>query len=275
MKASLKVFAYLSILTFLHFAFRKGLLPIPIPIPLPQDFIMLIFFSLFTLLAWFVTKRFAKSDEKSLEDLGISFKAKNRMEFLYGFFVGVVLWGIVSFAQSFLAGFSWVVRPDISVFNVVYGLLFIFIADLGTELYFRGYPLTKLKDSFGSSAAIVVMVFFSGLLSFSIEAEPEILFYSMIIPALHTLFFSIIYFKTKRLGAAVGLHTGANFITISIFDLRIEQPNQAIPAGIFQSDVDIETLSLFEVQLPWVLMALALSIVVYFWWKKKPAEEAI
>ncbi|NNF33121.1 MAG: hypothetical protein HKN68_03385, partial [Saprospiraceae bacterium] len=90
-------------------------------------------------------------------------------------------------------------------------------------------------------------------------------FYVMMIPALHTLFFSIIYFKTKRLGAAVGIHTGANFVTISIFDLRTSQQGQAIPSGIFQSDMDLESLSLTAVQMPWILMALFFCVVVYFW----------
>ena len=57
-------------------------------------------------------------------------------------------------------------------------------------------------------------------------------------------FYSIIYFKTKRLGTAMEIHTGANFVTISIFDRRIEQPRQAISAGIFQPYVNLEALSL-------------------------------
>ena len=35
------------------------------------------------------------------------------------------------------------------------------------------------------------------------------------------------------MGAALGIHTGANFVTISIFDLRTEQVDQAIPSGFF------------------------------------------
>ena len=112
------------------------------------------------------------------------------------------------------------------------------------------------------------MVLFVGMKSFSFDMEGELLFYAMMIPALHTIFFSIIYFKTKRLGASLGIHTGANFITISIFDLRIEQPGQAIPSGIFQPSVELETLSLTALQLPWVVMALFFSVAVYIWWIK-------
>ena len=116
---------------------------------------------------------------------------------------------------------------------------------------------------------MAIMVFIVGLKSISFDLPGELLFYSILIPALHTVFFSIIYFKTKRLGGALGVHTGANLVTISIFDLRIEQPSQAIPSGIFQSDADLETLSLTALQLPYVLMAIAFSIAVYFWWIKK------
>ncbi len=116
----------------------------------------------------------------------------------------------------------------------------------------------KLSSSF-------VIDIFVGFKSYSFDVEGELLFYTIMIPALHTIFFSIIYFKTKRLGAALGVHTGANFVTISIFDLRVGHPNQAIPSGVFQSNTALEDLSLTALQLPWVIIALVFSIGVYFW----------
>ena len=182
--------------------------------------------------------------------------------------IGVGLWAIVSIVQTFTAGFSWIVRPDFNPLNILYGLIFIFIADLGTELFTRAYPLVRFKDSFGEISAILIMVLFVGLKSFSPGLSGELLFYTVLIPALHTVFFSIIYFKTRRLGGALGVHTGANLVTISIFDSRVEEQIQGIPAGLFQPDVDLQTLSLTAIQLPFVLMAIAFSIVVYIWWKK-------
>ena len=240
-----------------------------IPIKLPQNTMILVLFTLFTIAAWFASKWFCKKDGQGLQQLGISFNSKNRFDFLYGFLVGLVLWVIVSLTQGTAAGFSWILRPDFKIFNLIYGLIFIFVADLGTELFTRGYPLTRLKDSFGANVAIFIMVFFVSLKSFSNDIGGELLFYSILIPALHTVFFSIIYFKTKRLGAAVGVHTGANFATISIFDLRITQPNQAIPSGIFEPNVSLETLSMTSLQLPMVFMAILFSVIVYFWWTRK------
>lgn len=271
MKPFIKAILFLTLLTALDFLLRKGFVAFLIPFKLPQNFTILFLFTLFAALSWLVTKWFCKKDKITLHDLGISFNTRNRFEFLYGFLIGLGLWAVVSFIQSVSAGFSWVFRPDINLFNIFYGLLFIFIADLGTELYTRGYPLTRFKDSFGEPFAILIMVFFVGLKSISFELHGALLFYSILIPVLHTVFFSIIYFKTKRLGAALGIHTGANFITISIFDMRLEQPGQAIPSGIFQPNVDPETLSLTALQLPWVLMALLFSVAVYFWWAKKTA----
>lgn len=268
MKPFIKAIFFLVILLILDFLFRKGIVTFFFPFKLPQNLTMLFLFTLFAVFSWFITKWFCKTDKVSLSDLGISFNTNNRFEFLYGFIIGVVLWGIVSIAQSSLAGFSWNLRPNFSFINLLYGLVFIFIADLGTELFTRGYPLTRFKDSFGAIGAMSIMVFFVGLKSFSFDLEGELLFYTILIPALHTVFFSIIYFKTKRLGGALGVHTGANLVTISIFDLRTEQPGQAIPSGLFQSDVDLETLSLTALQLPYVLMAIAFSIVVYIWWVK-------
>jgi len=269
MKPWLKAIFFLALLTLLDFLLRKGFLAFFLPFELPHQLTALFLFTLFAALIWLITKWFCKRDNLSLSNLGISFDTKNRFEFLYGFLIGVGLWAIVSIVQSVAAGFSWIVRPDFNPGNLLYGLIFIFIADLGTELFTRGYPLTRFKDSFGATAAIAIMVFFVGIKSFSFELQGELLFYTILIPALHTVFFSIIYFKTKRLGAAVGVHTGANFVTISIFDLRIEQAGQAIPSGLFQANVELETLSLTALQLPYVLMAIMFSIVVYFWWKKK------
>lgn len=271
MKPFLKATLFLALLTILDFLFRKGLVAFFIPFKLPQNFTILFLFAVFAVLSWLITKWFCKIDKINLHDLGISFNTKNRIEFFYGFLIGVGLWTLVSIIQSITAGFSWSLRPDISLFNLIYGLIFIFIADLGTELFTRGYPLIKFKDSFGAMMAIVIMVIVVAVKSISFEAEGELLFYIILIPVLHTIFFSIIYFKTKRLGGALGVHTGANLVTISIFDSRISQPGQAIPSGIFEPDVDLETLSLTTLQLPYVFMAIVFSIVVYFWWiKDKP-----
>lgn len=269
MKPFLKAIFFLAILTILDFLLRKGFIAFLLPFKLPQNFKILILFTLFAVLGWLITKWFCKTDKINLSDLGISFNTKNRFEFFYGFLIGVGLWTIVSIIQSFTAGFSWTLRPDINPLNLLYGLIFIFIADLGTELFTRGYPLTRFKDSFEAIAAMIIMVFFVSLKSFSFDVQGELIFYSMLIPALHTVFFSIIYFKTKRIGAALGVHTGANLVTISIFDLRIEQQDQAIPSGLFKSNANLETVSLTALHLPYVLMAIAFSIVVYFWWTKK------
>ncbi len=248
--------------------FREGLVGFFVPFILPGSLNLLLLFGVFAALSWIVTKWFCKSDKIGLSDLGISFSTRNRFDFLFGFLVGLGLWAIVSISQSYAAGFSWELRPNLSVMNLLYGLIFIFIADLGTELFYRAYPLTMFKDSFGAIGAVTIMVFFVGLKSYSSDVEGELLLYIMLIPALHTIFFSFIYFKTRRLGAALGVHTGANWVTISIFDLRIEQAGQAIPSGIFQANVEVDALSLAALQLPWVFMALAFSIAAYFWWVK-------
>lgn len=273
MKPYVKAIIFLVVLTALDFLFRKGFLSFLIPFQLPNNTTYLLFFSLFAVSAWLTTKWFSKSDGQSLSDFGISFNASNRIDFLYGFILGVVLWGVVSIIQSYVAGFSWIVRPNVSLIHLLYGLVFIFVADLGTELFTRGYPLTRFKDSFGAVVAIVIMVLFVALKSISFDQDINQLMYAIAIPALHTIFFSIIYFKTKRLGGALGLHTGANLVTISIFDLRPGQPNQAIPSGFFTSDTGLESLSLMALQMPYVLMAVALSVAVCFWHPKSNSRE--
>lgn len=268
MKSFFKAILFLLLLTALDFLLRKGLLAFYLPFRLPQNTNILLLFTLFALSAWQLTRWFGKSDKMTLRDLGITLSTQNRREFYYGFVIGVVLWAVVSLLQSFNAGFSWELRPDVSLYHVVYGLLFIFIADLGTELFTRGYPLRSFEKSVGSNSAILLMMVFVGFKSYSSQVAGKLLFYTILIPVLHTLFFSIIYFKTRRLGAALGIHTGANFVTISIFDLRPANESQSIPSGVFQSNVDLETLSLTALQLPWIFMAIVFSGIVFWWWKK-------
>ncbi len=268
MKPFGKAIIFLVLLTLLDFLLRKGFIGHFFPFPLPQNFNVMLLFTLFAGCAWIITKQFARSDQMSLDDLGISMSGKNQVEFLVGFLAGSALWGIVALSQSLFAGFSWIIRPEFSAISLIYGLLFIFIADLGTELYTRGYPLSKLEESLGAKVAIVLMVFFEILKSFAFNIGGDLLFYAVLIPALHIVFFSIIYFKTRRLGASLGVHTGANFITISIFDLRVEQPGQAIPAGIFKANTDLETLSIHALQIPWVVMAVLFIVVTYIWWAR-------
>lgn len=268
LKAFAKALLFLTTLWVFDFLFRKGFIGSFIPLPIPSEYAMLVYFSLFALLSWLTTQWFSQRDGSNLKKLGITNDQGNRRDLFIGFWIGVAFWTIISLVQAALAGFSWVVRPEISVFNLLYGLLFIFIADLGTELFTRGYGLTKFEESVGAMTAIFIMTFFVGMKSFSFDLEGELLFYTMIIPALHTIFFSIIYFKTKRLGASLGIHIGANLVTISIFDLRAEQAGQIIPSGIFQPSVDLETLSMHPLQLPWVFGAIVFSCLAYLWWNK-------
>ncbi len=205
-------------------------------------------------------------DQIKMNELGISFGRTNHSQFIYGFWIGSALWAIVAITQSYIAGFTWELRSHISVFNILYGPVFIFVADLGTELFTRGYPLKKLENGLGAHAVILIMVLFVSLKTYLFNANDELLFYRILIPALHTIFFSIIYFKTRKLGAALGVHTGANFATISIIDLRVEQSMQAILSGVFQSNVDLEMLSISSLQLPYVIMATALCLVTHIWW---------
>ena len=269
MKPAVKAILFLILLALLDFLLRKGFVSHFIPFPLPSNLSALLLFTVFAGCAWFITKWYARSDNMSMSDLGISLSRSNQYDLTAGFAVGVVLWGIVALSQSVFAGFSWVLRPDFNWLSLLYGLFFIFIADLGTELYMRGYPLVKLEEGFGAKMAVVIIVLVEVLKSVAFNFGSDLFLYAVIIPVLHVLFFSIIYFKTRRLGASLGIHIGANFITISIFDLRPEQAGQVIPSGLFQANTDLENLSVHALQLPWVVMAVLFSIAVYVWWVKK------
>ena len=163
MKSYLKASFFLVIVYILDLILRKGM--IPIPLPFPSHLSYLILYALFAILVWFITKRFARSDGQSLSDLGVDFRWKNRRDFLWGLAIGIIFWGAISLIQAWIADTKWIVRPGVSLFSVIYGFVFIFLADLGTELYFRAYPLTKFKENYGSGLAILIMTIFVGAIS--------------------------------------------------------------------------------------------------------------
>lgn len=269
MKPYLNALAFLLLAWILEFLFRMGLLLHIFPLELSGEIGGFSMFACFTVLLLLLTHFMAKKDASSLSQLGINFKRRNRLDFLWGCIAGIVLWAVVSQVQAYSAGFTWEIRPSFQPVNLLLGFFFIFIADLGTELFYRGYPLTELDKSWGAPISIGVMVAFVGLKSFSPNLELDLQLYTMIIPALHTIFFSIIYLKTKRIGGALGLHTGANFVTISLFDLRHDNDAQFIPSGWLQPDTTLDDLSLNALQWPWIAMPILLSIFLLFFFSNK------
>lgn len=272
MKPIIKPLAFIGLLTLLDFLFRKGLVAYFLPFHLPYNLNGLLLFSTFALAAWWVTKMFILPEKLTLSQIGISTNADNRKDFLLGLCLGIFLWGVVSLSQAYFAGFSWELRPNVSMLSVCYGLLFIFIADLGTELFMRPYPIKALSKAYSHKTIIGIMALIELIKSTLFNLDSDLLVYAVFIPVLHVVFFSIIYLATKRIGAGLGIHTGANFITISIFDLRTAQPNQLIPAGVFQSNMALENLSMHALQVPWLVMAALFSMASYFWWQRKAAQ---
>jgi len=263
-----KAIIFLLLLLFFDIIFRAGFIAQMFPLPIPSRIGGLILYCLFAGIALGLTILFCRWDNIRLSDLGISFSKNNRSDFFFGLLIGIIFWTIVSYCQSLIGDFSWTFKSEILILNLIFGLFFIFIADLGTELFTRGYPLTRFDERFGPTIAIGLMSIFVGLRSYSINLSSELLMYSMLIPALHVVFFSIIYLKTRRLGGALGVHTGANFVTICVFDLDGEQTGELIPHGFLQPNVELGDLSIHALQMPYVFGAIVFSIMVFFWWPK-------
>ena len=125
-KPFIRAALFLLILTILDFLFRKGLIAFIIPVALPPNWAGLALFTLFALAGWQVTRWFCKTEQTGMRDLGISFNSRNRLDFYIGFLVGVGIWAAVSLIQGITAGFSWELRTEISLYNILYGLVFIF-----------------------------------------------------------------------------------------------------------------------------------------------------
>jgi hypothetical protein len=272
MKPIRNAILFLLILTALDVLLRKGFIAFLIPFSLPYNLNGLLLFSLFAGAALWLTQRFARFQQANLSQLGISWNKANRIEFVWGFVAGVVPWGLVAVSQAWWAGFTWEFRPNFNALTLLYGLLFIFIADLGTEVYTRGYAITQFKNQWNVPIAIGIMVLFEIIKSVAFNWGSSAGWYAIVIPVLHIVFFSFIYFTTQRLGASLGMHTGANFVTISLFDLRPGQPHALIPSGLLQADTELEALSIHALQLPWVIMAVLVCLATFMWWKKSNAS---
>lgn len=143
MKPFLKAFFFLLVVWIFDLLLRMGLILHFIPFQLPSNFTLLVLFLLFVLVSYFITRWFCKKDHIKTKDLGTNYDLKNRLDFLYGFIIGFVLWAVVSLLQLWMAGFSWELRTNISFYHIIYGLIFIFIADLGTELFTRESSFSK------------------------------------------------------------------------------------------------------------------------------------
>lgn len=269
MKQVYKTILFLVLLWICDVLLRAGLIAHLLPfLPIPPQIGGLLYYCLFVAIALWLTVLFGRWDHVRFSGLGISLGRSNRLDFFVGLLIGVIFWGMISYCQSLFGNFTWALKDDILISSLLYGLFFIFIADLGTELFTRAYPLTRLRDVFGPTLAIVFMSIFVGVKSYSGQVSGELLMYSILIPVLHTVFFSIIYLRTQRLGGALGVHTGANFVTISIFDLDGEQPGELIPHGFLQADVDMSLLSIHDLQMPYVVGAILFSILVFYLWPK-------
>lgn len=256
--SGIKAFSFLAILSVLDMTLRDGVLERLFGDVSSTFLLAFVFYSLFAALALTITVWFCRWDGIRLKTLGIGLDRTNRRDFLCGLVLGVIVWSLVSFTVSASAGFSWEFQLGNALINMWIGLIFIFIADLGTELYVRGYGLTGLKTVFGPYVAIAAISTLVGLRSYSPSVPSETLFYVVLIPTLHAILFSIVYFKTGRLGASVGIHTGGNFATISLFDFGRK-------GGLLHPDIDIQALSIHSIQLPFVAAALLLIVFVCVW----------
>lgn len=261
-----KAILFLFLLWLFDVLFRAGLIGHLFSIPIQGKMGGLIMYTLFAGMAWGATRLFCRWDQIRFADLGISLGRNNRREFWFGLLVGIIFWAIISYFQGLISGFSWTIQEDILIPNLLFGLLFIFVADLGTELFMRGYPMIRFREAYGPPVAIFLLSLFVGLKSLSPNLSGELLGYAILIPVLHNVFFSIIYLRTKRLGGSLGVHIGANFVSICIFDLDGEQAGELIPHGFIQPDRAIEELSMHTLQLPYVIGAVIFSVLVFYFW---------
>ncbi len=260
---------FLLLMAGLSWLMRTGGVLMFLP-ALPQPYTLYALYGLFAVAALLITAWFCKRDGLSLRQLGIGVDRNNRRDFVWGLLIAIALWGAMALVMTVTAGIRWQWHPEFLFPNLIIGLVFIFVADLGTEVAYRGYGLTRLSQGIGPWPAILCIAVFVGLQAYSPGRQESMQVYAMLIPALHAVFFALLYLYTGRLGASVGLHTGGNLASISLFDFDGNVPGQLIPAGVFQPGETVMTNSAHAIQLPFVITALLIILALVLLWRRRP-----
>lgn len=157
-----------------------------------------------------------KTDNKSLNDIGLNFKSKNLAFLPLGIVIGAGAFLIAKYLRALYTGETFEVSSVINYKNIMFGLYTILPTVAVEEFLFRGYLFKKtieissvmLANIIFSILFTLVHVFDSGV----INNIPMIVFLTISIPVGHLLFATALL-KSKSLFFPIGIHLGNNWAT--------------------------------------------------------------
>lgn len=128
---------------------------------------------------------------------------------------GVATVGAVLYSSESIVSLTMAENLVVRIFFFGIFLFFLILNSLNEEFIYRAYPIENLRNKLTSTLVVLLSAaFFSGM-HFVIETPKLSLF-------LYRFFFGtlagFIYIRRRTLSSIVGLHTGWNFIALSVSD---------------------------------------------------------
>lgn len=157
-----------------------------------------------------------KTDNKSLDAIGLNFKSKNLALLPLGILIGATAFIIAKYLRAIYTGEIFNISTAINYKNILYGFYTILPTVAVEEFLFRGYLFKKtIEISSVIKANIIFSILFTLIHVFDsgvINNPAMIIFLVISIPVGHLLFATALL-KSKSLFFAIGIHLGNNWAT--------------------------------------------------------------
>jgi membrane protease YdiL (CAAX protease family) len=205
-----------------------------------------------------------KTDNKSLNDIGLNFKRKNLKFLPLGIVIGAIAFLIAKWLRAIYCGETFNISTEINYKTILYGFYTMLPMVAVEEFLFRGYLLKKtIEISSVIKANIIFSILFLSVHVFDnevINSIPKIIFTVITIPVGHLLF-SVALLKAKSLFFPIGIHLGNNWATQHLITT-----NNNGNSLLFISDIGtFETWSSFILFI--ILWNSFFLLVIYLMWK--------
>jgi membrane protease YdiL (CAAX protease family) len=158
--------------------------------------------------AFVLTVLFATWDRIGLGSIGAAIKIRSPLRFAFGFVTGLALVAIWSALSAIAGHIRWTRVPGASARDCAIALAAYLALASREELAFRGYPLRRLEQCFGGSAAQVVVAILFALehrIGGASWAE------ALVGAGTGSLLFGAAALATRGLAVPIGIHSAWNF----------------------------------------------------------------
>ncbi len=175
-------------------------------------------------------------DHRRFKDYGFNFSPRWWLDFIFGFILGAVLFGIIFLFEK---GMGWIKIIDYFqnqrdgyigmpfVIPFIMGTIFFFIVGLYEEILFRAYQITNLsegltkKNAVAKTALIGAYILSSVIFGLFHSGNQNASYLGVINIVLTGLFIGLPYILTGELAMPVALHFSWNFFQGLIFGFPV------------------------------------------------------